>query len=1019
MSKAELHPEDKKLENSSTRALAAFQPGFLFDRQFEIISIIGEGASGVIYKALDKMLQREIALKVIHAHLLKSADSVDKFKKEAVLELNHPNICKIYKQGKDESGNLYLAMEFLEGETLAELIAKNGKLDFDLFFELLPQIIAALAFAHKNGIIHLDIKPANVIVTVEQNKSRAVLIDFGIARWLSKELEKKTETEKQAAAAGTGAYMSPEQCSGSELDARSDIYSLGCLMLECLAGRTPFEGETNLELMYKHMHESISKLGFLCELPEALAKLIRKCLEKDPASRYQSMEALSSDFKLCQDMQDTLKRRYLSSSEKNKKRGSMLLPVLLALSLIAASLLSLKHYFSESQKSQNYNKFNSIKKDAPASRRNLYISCRDVDRIVKEYKSKNDSESVKVVYDRWTRELFAKSSPENRVEVFARAVADFAELKMPEKALEYAELAFKSPQRQLRAGKVTGAIASMYESLGKPQKGIDYYNNVLKRFPELEGSDEFLNNAPGRLAFCYIALGDYETAKAILRALFNKFDSIYSRAQYEHNYWRLFLIKCLLHDRREENRKEIEKLAKQNLTSANRASELKSDRNFLLTAYCELIAEFKAAKDYRESNKYLEELIKELSRLGKQRNVLEKQAEIAENYELLGDLAKSEKILQGLILQLEKPEQIALLMRLSNLQSEMKNKSQALNYAEKAYELSLYELEHSKSDLSSESDLQIVRALEFYMVRLVQSEGNSKTTKEKIEQLIDRTLKTARTKSDRSLLLAVLYKTKTAFHIVNSEPAAALASAREATQIYADRDFQKRLAANKVKSEKYEADLAILILQLETEGSQLDKAAKTAAEYLRLETASGASRQVIFSATAQLAFSQLVAGQKEESAKTAQTAETLLKELLAPDFDISAASGMRILAAVKRSNQEYEKAEKLLSDCIKLTKKLKRWTGETPLVLLCQKADIEQAKGEIPDSKELEEEIKKPGARTQLGWYKKALNTLADICITKHDYKKAEHYLKEYLKEANSEELPAAREKIANLKAKK
>jgi len=264
------------------------KPGRVIDERYEILSFLGRGGMANVYLANHLILNRAVALKVLRQNLQEDKLAIERFRREAIAlsGLDHPNIIKIFGFGVFE--NLpYFAMEYFEGMSLEQLLKKELRLPRERALPLFNQMLDALSHAHEHGVIHRDLKPSNVLLTGPAN-DELKLVDFGIAKLLNvAEGQKLTGTGHVL---GTAAYMSPEQCQGRALDARSDLYSAACLMFEMLDGRAPFEGETALATMSKHLSDTPRKSEFL---NDELGAVIISALAKEPEKRPQS----ASEFK--------------------------------------------------------------------------------------------------------------------------------------------------------------------------------------------------------------------------------------------------------------------------------------------------------------------------------------------------------------------------------------------------------------------------------------------------------------------------------------------------------------------------------------------------------------------------------------------------------------------------------------------------------------------------------------------------------------------------------------------------
>src|SRR5438477_2363186 len=258
--------------------------------RYEVISELGRGAMGVVYKALDPTIGRTVALKTmrVDVHGLETEDVFRRFKNEARAAgvLNHPNIVTIYDAG-EQDGMFYLALEFIEGTTLHSLLAEKRALSPEEIIQLSQQVCKGLDYAHSNGIIHRDIKPANTMIT---GNGTVKIMDFGIA----KAGGGMTSTGQVL---GTPNYMSPEQVKGKPLDGRSDLFSLGVVLYEMATGEKPFVGQNVTTIIYKIVHENpIPPRDLDVTIHPGLSAVITKTLAKSPDERYQLGAELAHDL---------------------------------------------------------------------------------------------------------------------------------------------------------------------------------------------------------------------------------------------------------------------------------------------------------------------------------------------------------------------------------------------------------------------------------------------------------------------------------------------------------------------------------------------------------------------------------------------------------------------------------------------------------------------------------------------------------------------------------------------------
>ncbi|MCZ7604274.1 MAG: protein kinase [Melioribacteraceae bacterium] len=281
---------------------------------YKIISILGKGGMGIVYKAYDTKLERYAAIKMLSSQLFSKERFVERFKREAKnqAKLSHPNIVTVF--GFIEyKGILGIVMEYIEGESLEKLIYKQGRIHLYDAVYVMKQILAGIGYAHAKGFIHRDIKPSNIIFNAE---GVAKIMDFGI----SKSLFEKSFT-KTGAKIGTIYYMSPEQIRGDELTHHSDIYSLGCTFYEMLIGKPPFDHESEYNVMDSHLKETVPKVSKLIPgLPEKLDTIIGRSLEKDPNNRYPTCEDYIADLRELDAYIAALQEKFTSRIKPNPKK---------------------------------------------------------------------------------------------------------------------------------------------------------------------------------------------------------------------------------------------------------------------------------------------------------------------------------------------------------------------------------------------------------------------------------------------------------------------------------------------------------------------------------------------------------------------------------------------------------------------------------------------------------------------------------------------------------------------------
>jgi len=265
--------------------------GSVLGDRYRIEARIGAGGMAEVYRGIDPVLNRTVAIKVLLPQFARDASFVERFRREAqaAARLNHPNIVGVFDTGADD-GTQFIVMEFIEGRTLADFLAAGRRPTVVQAAEISQKICNALAAAHAQGVIHRDIKPGNVMVTRD---GTVKVMDFGIARMTS-----GVETAPQTSAVlGTASYLSPEQAQGGPVDARTDIYSLGVVLYELLVGRPPFTGDSPVAVAYKQVNEApIPPSQFNPDVPPRLDAVVMRALSKNPANRYQTALEFSEDL---------------------------------------------------------------------------------------------------------------------------------------------------------------------------------------------------------------------------------------------------------------------------------------------------------------------------------------------------------------------------------------------------------------------------------------------------------------------------------------------------------------------------------------------------------------------------------------------------------------------------------------------------------------------------------------------------------------------------------------------------
>ena len=279
----------------------------VFNDRYELHRQLARGGMADVFLARDLLLDRPVAVKVLFNEFSNDTNFVERFRREAqrAANLNHPNIVSVYDWG-EERGTYFIVMEYVEGRSLAEIIRSEGPLHPDRAAEIASEVAAALGFAHRNGIVHRDVKPGNVLIAPNWHVKVA---DFGIARAL---VGAQSELTQAGTVMGTATYLSPEQAQGREIDPRTDLYALGVVLYEMLLGRPPFSGETPIAVAYQHVQASPPSLRSVgASIADSLEAITMKLLAKNPVNRYPTAEDLRSDLRRYQEGAHNLRPTHL------------------------------------------------------------------------------------------------------------------------------------------------------------------------------------------------------------------------------------------------------------------------------------------------------------------------------------------------------------------------------------------------------------------------------------------------------------------------------------------------------------------------------------------------------------------------------------------------------------------------------------------------------------------------------------------------------------------------------------
>lgn len=468
--------------------------GTVIDDRYEIISLAGTGGMGSVFRAKHLELGKVVAIKTLDPLLVSDPELFERFKREArvLSRLKHPHISSFFSYGVLPTKLPYIAMEYLEGESLACILG-NGAMAPERAIQITLQICAAMDYAHKLGVIHRDLKPQNIFLQPQPEPDYVKLLDFGLAKYAQKDEQVLTKTGELI---GTPEYLSPEQCLGRKADERSDIYSLACILYHMLTGRSPFESESAVGFLAKHINEvpanpqrSVSQ-----PLPEGLALIVMKGLEKDPQARQQTMAELSHQLALVLDEKGGSLNIKISDEYRGKKKSISKKVALVSLCGLAC-IAAIAFFVLGSSISNNRNtKAQSIEELI----RQVDKANRDKDKANLESSTAQLENAIKL----------NDVSPINRAKSFCDAAEQLQQLGVRDPAIQMARLAF---------AEITSARSNFSRGnasrLGPASPMVDKFlddNNVAVQ-PELQ------NNTDHRREAITTALGQItERASAVL-----------------------------------------------------------------------------------------------------------------------------------------------------------------------------------------------------------------------------------------------------------------------------------------------------------------------------------------------------------------------------------------------------------------------------------------------------------------------------------------------------------------------
>lgn len=329
---------------NSARNYDELSVGAIFDEKFRIEKILGEGASGRVYQAVQIDNSRELAIKLLNAADLDDQDALLRFQREAriLFELRHENIVAIYGYGIWKNECPYILLELLKGENLRKVLNREGRLNEKTVLAIGIQVAKALDHAHAADVVHRDIKPENIVILREQDQVQVKVLDFGLFKALNNPADSVQKLTQTGILIGSVNYMSPESCMGRSADKRSDIYSLACVLYELLTGQALFSSDNPIGLLFKHQNESPARMPVELGISSALELIVLKCLQKDPERRFQSAGELHDALVLVRDGKSNdldFGTLILESHQSTAKHGRSIVLVCIGLLVMGGLIL--------------------------------------------------------------------------------------------------------------------------------------------------------------------------------------------------------------------------------------------------------------------------------------------------------------------------------------------------------------------------------------------------------------------------------------------------------------------------------------------------------------------------------------------------------------------------------------------------------------------------------------------------------------------------------------------------------
>lgn len=501
--------------------MSFFAPGTVVDETYTIIRQIGEGGMGRVYSAQEPGLERTVALKVLHPTLVGDQESQQRFFREGqvLATLSHPNITRLYRFGMWQQTWPYIAMEFVDGQSLRTLLLEQGKLPVDRCLKIISKVCEAMQSAHTAGVTHRDLTPNNIILTCQRREDGAnfpKVIDFGLSLFQPIDKTTKQQLTGTGMLVGTVFYMSPEQCAGIKPDHRADIYSLGCILYQMVTGEAPFRADNPIGLMRKHTSERPDPLSHYLSsesIPEGLENVILRAMAKDPSKRYNSMKEMHSDLEKIRSGQGSSITAPPAENNSPASRKRSILPVCLALAL----LITLGAFAGLSKKQPGTMEDSTAQTSAPLRRLKSVENYSSPERKMQYLRSWLDHYGSSISYDSArARYLLACALRESQTDVVETN-------RYFEDAAAIAKQVFLSTWHKGNGEDANVAIVQLCRIRTDADKRSTLKKELLQLLPMVQTSQEVglvkaINKIRTELAICCMDENDFKTATTFLTA---------------------------------------------------------------------------------------------------------------------------------------------------------------------------------------------------------------------------------------------------------------------------------------------------------------------------------------------------------------------------------------------------------------------------------------------------------------------------------------------------------------------